>query len=818
MRVAGSRFWLRWSWRDLRRRWLQVLATALVIAIGTGLYAGLGGMQDWREGSNDLSFEQLSHHDLRIDVSEGAFVRAGRLSRALDGLRRAGVVGVAEERLVVPTQVDASRPGRTVLVPGQIVGVPPQRPGRPHVDEVWAGPGRSLTPADARRDVAVLDLAFARHYGLPATGTVRMPVLGRMRVVGHGLSPQYFLVSGPGFFGGEATFAVVYAPLRAAQRAASRPETVNELLVRLAPGADPDRAEREVRAALAAALPGIGTTVTRGTEERAYRVLYDDARSDQRILNVFAYLVLGGAAFAAFNLVSRVVEAERREIGIGMALGVPPRTLALRPLLMGAQIALLGTALGLGIGLGFSRWLTRVFEDQLPLPAYATPFQGEVFAIGAVLGLLLPLAATAYPVWRGVRVSPIDAIRVGFRTAKGGGLAPLLKRIRLPGSSLAQMPLRNVARAPRRTITTMLGLAAVITTVVALSGMFDSFQGIVDRIEDQSLSQNADRLDVQLNEFQDSDGRTVTEVRRSPAVGGAEAGLLVQGELRAPGKEKIDLSLALQAAGSRIWRPTLEEGSFRPGEEGIVIARKAARDLGVEVGDTVLLRHPVRRGPARFDIVETRVPVAGVHPNPLRVLAYMDSGQAGLLGLEGQANTLTVTPAPGVSQAAVQRSLFGRPGIASVQAVAAETREVEQAVDEFTEVITVTETVVLILAVLMAFNSSSISVDERRREFATLFAFGVPVRTGLRVAIVESLLIGVVATLLGIAAGVAVVSWTMTDLLEDTLPDLGPVVELGSGSVITALAVGIGAVALAPLLTARRMRRMDIPATLRVIE
>lgn len=816
--MAGSRFWLRWSWRDLRRRWLQVLATALVIAIGTGLYAGLGGMEEWRVESNDLSFEQLSYHDLRIDVSEGTFVRAGRLARALDGLRRAGVVSVAEERLIVPTQVDASRPGRTVLVPGQIVGIPPQRAGRPRVDEVWAGEGRTLSPTDARRNVAVLDLAFASHYGLPATGTVRMPALGRVGVVGQGLSPQYFLVSGPGFFGGEATFAVVYAPLRAAQRAAGRPGTVNELLVRLAPGADRDRAERDVRAALAAALPGIGTTVTRGTEESAYRVLYDDARSDQRIFNVFAYLVLGGAAFAAFNLVSRVVEAERREIGVGMAIGVPPRLLALRPMLMGAQIALLGTGLGLAVGVAFAAWLAGVFEDQLPLPAHAPPFQGNVFAVGAALGLLLPLVATAYPVWRGVRVAPIDAIRIGFRTAKGGGFAPLLKRIRLPGTSLAQMPLRNVARAPRRTITTMLGLAAVITTVVALSGMFDSFQAIVDRIEDQSLSQSADRLDVQLTEFQDRDGRTVTAVTRAPAVGAAEAGLLVQGELRAPGKEAIDVSLALQDAGSRIWRPTLEEGSFRPGSAGIVIARKAARDLGVGVGDTVILRHPVRRGPARFDIVETRVPVAGVHPNPLRVLAYMDRGQAGLLGVEGQANTLMVTPAPGVSQAAVQRSLFGRPGVASVQPVAAETREVKQAVDEFTEVITVTETVVLVLAVLMAFNSSSISVDERRREYATLFAFGIPVRTGMRVAMVESLIVGVVATLVGIAGGIAVVSWTMTDLLEETLPDLGAVVELAPGSVATAIAVGIGAVALAPALTARRLRRMDIPATLRVVE
>jgi putative ABC transport system permease protein len=196
----------------------------------------------------------------------------------------------------------------------------------------------------------------------------------------------------------------------------------------------------------------------------------------------------------------------------------------------------------------------------------------------------------------------------------------------------------------------------------------------------------------------------------------------------------------------------------------------------------------------------------------------MDSSQAGLLGLAGQANAVSVLPARGLTEQDVQRALFGRPGVASVQPVAAETREIKQAVDEFTEVITVTQTVTLFLALLMAFNSTSISVDERRREYATLFAFGVPVRSGVRLAMVESMVVGAVGTLIGLLAGVAVVNWTMKDLLGETLPDLGGVVALSPASVVTAFAVGIGAVALAPLLTVRRLRRMDIPATLRVVE
>jgi putative ABC transport system permease protein len=88
----------------------------------------------------------------------------------------------------------------------------------------------------------------------------------------------------------------------------------------------------------------------------------------------------------------------------------------------------------------------------------------------------------------------------------------------------------------------------------------------------------------------------------------------------------------------------------------------------------------------------------------------------------------------------------------------------------------------------------------------------------VQLAIVESVFVGALGTLIGIAAGVAVVNWTMKDLLGETLPDLGAVVSLSSASILTAVAVGIGAVALAPLLMVRRLRRMDISSTLRVVE
>ena len=213
-------------------------------------------------------------------------------------------------------------------------------------------------------------------------------------------------------------------------------------------------------------------------------------------------MILAGAALATFNLATRIVESQRREIGIGMALGVPARELAIRPLLLGAQIALAGAICGTALGLLAGDIFRGVLEDLLPLPVTRTPFEVSVFMRGALLGLLLPIVATAIPVWRGVRMAPIEAIRVGFRSAKSSGIASLGKHLRLPGSSIAQLPLRNALRAPRRTLMTALGIGAVVTVVVAFLGFVDSFRATVDRSQAEvAQSCNPDRIVISLEGF-----------------------------------------------------------------------------------------------------------------------------------------------------------------------------------------------------------------------------------------------------------------------------------------------------------------------------
>jgi putative ABC transport system permease protein len=61
-------------------------------------------------------------------------------------------------------------------------------------------------------------------------------------------------------------------------------------------------------------------------------------------------------------------------------------------------------------------------------------------------------------------------------------------------------------------------------------------------------------------------------------------------------------------------------------------------------------------------------------------------------------------------------------------------------------------------------------------------------------------------------------SWLIGELLPTTLPHLEIVTALAGQTIAIAVVLGVVAVGLAPVLTVRKLRRMDIPSTLRVVE
>jgi putative ABC transport system permease protein len=158
------------------------------------------------------------------------------------------------------------------------------------------------------------------------------------------------------------------------------------------------------------------------------------------------------------------------------------------------------------------------------------------------------------------------------------------------------------------------------------------------------------------------------------------------------------------------------------------------------------------------------------------------------------------------------------PQVAAVQGAAAAADAAEETMSQFTDVLVITVSIAIIMTLLIAYSAAAINAEERTREHATMFAYGVGIARVIRGNIVEALITGALATAIGIGIGYAILRWIIDVSMRNTMPDLGTVLSISALTYALAALAGVAAVALAPLLTLKRLRRTDIPSALRVLE
>jgi ABC-type lipoprotein release transport system permease subunit len=437
--------------------------------------------------------------------------------------------------------------------------------------------------------------------------------------------------------------------------------------------------------------------------------------------------------------------------------------LAARPLLVGFQIAFIGTLLRLPLGLAFTRLFSFATEELAPMPEFAgTLVHPPSFLLASALGIVLPLLATLIPVWQAVRAQPLDALH-GHLAAKSSGLNQWLKGLRLPGDTFAQLPLKNVLRSPKRTLLTVLGVAVAIALLFLFLGLRDTLIGTLDQAEQALLYRSPDRIVVSLNTFYPTEHEQVRRVAALSSADGrplfaeAEPGLRIGGRLQA-GDREIESPIEFVPADSAIWTPALLAGRWGDGEgrAGIVISRKAADDLGLGVGESLIIEHPFHEEPYAFRTVSTALNVAGIHDNPLRGLSYMALEEAAFTGLDGLTNALVANSGHEATLEQIRRQLFARPAVLAVAAVADLMASFDPSLDILVYSLSIMQVATLFIAFLIAFNLTSINIDDRIREVATMFAFGARPRTVTWVQIGENALLGVLGTAVGGVVGAVI--------------------------------------------------------------
>lgn len=252
----------------------------------------------------------------------------------------------------------------------------------------------------------------------------------------------------------------------------------------------------------------------------------------------------------------------------------------------------------------------------------------------------------------------------------------------------------------------------------------------------------------------------------------------------------------------------------RAGE--VVVDPNTARRSGHAIGDEVQVVTSLA-GTARFTLVGIATYGSGVTAGASYL--FFTTGDAQRLFIDGKDGYQGVwaSLAPGQGQAevksAVARVLPEGWEVSTGDELAAQNKEqLDTQLGFINALLLVFAGIALLVAILLILNTFSILVAARARELALLRALGATRRQVRRAVLMETLVVGLLGSLLGIPAGYGLV-WGLIAIISRTGVDLGGVrpqltwLAVGAGLVV-GVVVTVGA-ALVPAVRAARARPVE---------
>ena len=379
----------------------------------------------------------------------------------------------------------------------------------------------------------------------------------------------------------------------------------------------------------------------------------------------------------------------------------------------------------------------------------------------------------------------------------------------------------NKGRFAMTAFAVVLGVAFVVGAFVVTDTVRDSFTGLFGEINsgvDVSVRAKSD-LDSaggptsrgKIPEGLLATVRGVDGVRSAEgSVGGYAQMLTPKGDpVTTTGAPFIGVSWGKDDS---LFPATLQGGRKPSGPGEVAVDLDTAKKYGLTPGtkSTVLLTE----GPRPVEVVgvfkfgETNSLLGA------RLTAFDTASAQAAFGSVGQFDSIQVGAVPGVSP----RELADRIAKVLPDGVEAVTRTevVNENVDSLGQFIGIFQTVLLVFAGISIFvsaffinNTFSIVLGQRVRQLALLRALGASASQIRRSVALEALLVGVIASAIGIAAGLLVATGLKALLAAGgfDLPETGLV--LAPRTWIVALAVGIGVTLLASVLPGRRASTVE---------
>lgn len=773
----------------------QAAAVAAVVLCGTAVYVTMASAHRNLLLTRDAYYSEYRLADFWISVERAPQTAVYRLE-ALPGVREARGRIVQDVNLDIPGQ-DGPRTGRLVSMPDH---------REPVLNDLVLMSGRYFT--SGRANEVILSDAFAAANALEPGDTFQANIENRkhtLHVVGTALSPEYvYTIRGGGELVPDAkAFGILWVPDTFAEQALKMQGARNDFVgtvddpARL--GAILDRAED--------VLDDYGVFVTVERKDQTSNLfLSSEIQGLGVTARVLPAVFLGVAAAVLLVLLNRMVRQERTQVGLLKAYGYSNLSVAGHYVRFALVLAVAGCVLGVVVGQWLALQIMKVYQEFYSFPLLrARVYPGVVVnAAGLTLGFSVLGALSAAR--RAARIHPAEAMRP---ESPRTGSRTLTERIEALWSRLSftwKMIVRNVARYKLRASFTVAGVA--LSAAMLVIGRFSSdamdylidFQFRVTQREDVRVMLASERGKAAWREFGRLEG-----VRR------AEPLLQYPFEARHGWREK-DVSITGVLPGSELLRLVDTEG--RPvaiDRGGLVIDEKLADDLDAGPGDVLTLKPLMGRVEN-----ERRVVVSRVVEQYLGMGAYMDLRSLSRLLEEPFAMNAALLRTERGAERDVARELRD---VAAVSGVTVKQDAYRSLMDTLGASMQISNAIIAIFASVIAFaiiyNTTTVSLMERRRELASLRVLGFSTREVGRILYNENALLSALGLLLGIPLGLGLCR-LLVEAYETELYRFPFHFEYGT--VVYTAAMTVLFVGVANWAVHRKVRRLDIVEVLKARE
>jgi putative ABC transport system permease protein len=387
---------------------------------------------------------------------------------------------------------------------------------------------------------------------------------------------------------------------------------------------------------------------------------------------------------------------------------------------------------------------------------------------------------------------------------------------------MTSLALRGLAARKLRSALTataiLLGVAMVAGTYV----LTDQIRNAFDNIQSQAVEgidvviSPKDAFGSDYTEQQMIDEALVGKVGRLDGVDAAYGQVGANGRLVVDGKV-VDTASApsfVIGASPKRFSPLDPIAGRQPRATGeIAVLEQTAKKQHLEVGDRVGLA--TREGVKRFSVVGVfSFGEGGSSLGGTSLVTIPTKQLQHLYGYEDQVSSIEVIAASGVtSEQLVPRLRAALPGSLKVQTAEQNAQENADEINDsiggfLTPALLAFAGAALLVGAFIIFNTFSITVAQRTREFAVLRSLGATRRQVMGAMLMEALALGAIASVVGIAAGVGFAKLLsgLFDVMGFGIPRSGLVLE--PRTIVISLAVGLGVTSLAALAPALRATRV----------